>query len=451
MSGRVDLAVVGVGLSGARAIKELIDLLAASQRCFPRPLRVALIDPAGEPGRGVPYGTRSDRRALLIETLEETRCPEFARWIDANRQLLAGMERSSDADDRAWYRRNAAALARGELAQLYLPRHVFGTFSALELEAALERGRARGLLSATTRRAEVIDIEPLSSGYRLRCADGGLLDCGHVLLAVGSIPRGDQFLRALDAGLQHRYISDHTYCGSFRLRDALDEFQRRAPAGPVRLVIIGAAASAIESLYCAMNHPPLSQRIESVITISRSGMLPNGLTGNRGAAPSDYARLRTSADVYVAAARELLEQGRLDIMPALIDSITGEADALRLDVSDTLDARRRQVIADLVINCSGAGDVHTTTSRLLNALGRKLALRRQGRGFLSHVDKSLVQWPRVFLAGPLLNEGDAAKDVESISAAFRAGRELGRALAAALMDDIGTRAEVLTVNSAAGK
>ena len=44
-------------------------------------------------------------------------------------------------------------------------------------------------------------------------------------------------------------------------------------------------------------------------------------------------------------------------------------------------------------------------------------------------DHSLLDWPRMHLAGPLLNGGSAASDVESISAVFRVGRELGAALA----------------------
>ncbi|HEV7608493.1 MAG TPA: FAD/NAD(P)-binding protein [Steroidobacteraceae bacterium] len=429
----MDLAVVGAGLSGARAVIELVHVLDAHRHPLSRPLRVALIDPAPDHGRGVPYGNRSDRRALLIETLAQTRCPEFSRWIGEHRVLLAEMQHSQDTDDRAWHRRNAAAVAAGDLADLYLPRHVFGAFSESSLEDALALGRRNGLLTVTSHCAEVVEIEPSAGGsYGLRCSDGTSMECGAVLIAVGSIPRGDGFLPTLGQPLAHRYITDQAYCGSFQLRDAFDLYQSRESAGPVRLAIIGAAASAIESLYCVVNHPPLSQRIESITTISRSGMLPGGITGNRSVIASDYAIRRTSADVYVQTARELLARGHLDIVPARVGSIEAVPGALRLELIDTLDGQRTQTEFDLIINCSGAGDVQTSRSRLLNFLGQRLEVRRQGRGFRTNGDHSLAQWPRVFLAGPLLNGGDAGSDVESISAVFKVGRELGQALAASL-------------------
>jgi uncharacterized NAD(P)/FAD-binding protein YdhS len=444
MISRVHLAIVGVGLSGARTFVELVDMLGARAHELPRPLRVALIDPVDVRGRGVPYGDRSDRRALLIETLAQTRCPEFSRWVGENRGLLADMEHSHDADDRAWFRRNEAAVRAGDLGDTYLPRHVFGTFSERSLEEAVQRGSAAGLVTVIAHRAEAIELEPLPIGdYRLRCSDGTSIECGTALISVGSIPRGDEFQRTLAPALRHRYITDQAYCGSFRLRQGLDLYQAHEPAGAVRLAIIGAAASAIESLYCALNHPPLSQRIERVTTISRSGMLPGGITGSRSVAPSDYAIQRTSADVYVQTARAWLQRGHLDIVAARVESLEVAAGALCIETSSTLDGGRSRKEFDLIINCSGAGDVHTTPSRLLNFLGRRLEVCRQGRGFPANMDHSLMRWPRVFLGGPLLNGGNAATDVESISAVFRVARELGQTLAASLLDPCGSTAPSL--------
>jgi hypothetical protein len=74
--------------------------------------------------------------------------------------------------------------------------------------------------------------------------------------------------------------------------------------------------------------------------------------------------------------------------------------------------------------------VQSTPSRLLRNLARTIAVRREGRGFAVNADHSLVEWPQVYVAGPLLNGDTPGSDVESISAVFRVGRELGATLAA---------------------
>ena len=122
---RADLAIVGMGLSGSRALIELIARLGQGPRPE-RPLEILLFDRAGEFGRGIPYGSRSDRRAMLIEDLRDTRCPEFLDWVRANPAELAHLREGSD-DDRAWHARNAGAIDARDFDPLYLPRHVFGS------------------------------------------------------------------------------------------------------------------------------------------------------------------------------------------------------------------------------------------------------------------------------------------------------------------------------------
>jgi len=427
---RADLAIVGMGLSGSRALVELIAAL--GQRPRPgRPLEILLFDRAGEFGRGIPYGTHSDRRAMLIEDLRDTRCPEFLEWVRANPAELAQLH-AGDADDRGWHARNEAAIEARDFEALYLPRHVFGTFSARMLEAAIEAGTAQGLVRVTRRVEEVVDITRVAAaGIELETATGEQVPAARVLLAVGSIPRHDAHQAMLDGKWRHRYLADTDFCGSFALRNAFDRFQRETPRGEIRLAIIGAAASAIESLYCAMHHGPFSERIASVTTLSGSGMLPGGLRGAGDAPVSEYARVRTSAADYVHTARQLLDHGRLGILAARMGSIRAHEQALRIEAERAQDGSHVVVDADLVINCSGAGRVQSTPSRLLRNLARKLTLRREGRGFAMREDHSLLDWPQVHLAGPLLNGGTAGSDVESISAVFRVGRELGATLSGA--------------------
>jgi uncharacterized NAD(P)/FAD-binding protein YdhS len=416
-----DLAVIGVGLSGARVLIELANSLARDAGSVPHPLRIVAFDKAGEFARGVPYGARSDRRALLIETLEQTRCPEFASWLQARPQELQRLGDSQEPDDRVWWARNKTAVAAHRYEHLYLPRHLFGKFSAYVFAQATDRASRRNLMQLRLRTEEVTELHRLPSGNYRVLTPTGEVETRMVLLAVGSIPRQDQFLPRLEPPFAHKYLKDDTFCGSFGLRDAFDRFLRREPEGPIRLAIIGGAASAIESLYCAMDHRFLSERIVSAVTVSLSGLLPAGLRSpDAPQCPvSDYASHRTSADVYLRTALDLLTRNRLRILAAHVKSVRPHENALRLDILQQPHVTAATLDADLVINCSGAGDVRTTNSPLLRQLATQLTAVERGRGFRLADDCSLKEWPGVYVLGPMLNGRDLSSHVESIGAVIK--------------------------------
>src|ERR1041384_1428877 len=101
MTHEFDIAIIGAGLSGARVLINLIDRL-MQKPALSTPLSIIVFDHAAEFGRGVPYGSRSDRQALLIETLKDTRCPAFKDWIINNLQHVAKLRDSKHDCDRRW-------------------------------------------------------------------------------------------------------------------------------------------------------------------------------------------------------------------------------------------------------------------------------------------------------------------------------------------------------------
>jgi uncharacterized NAD(P)/FAD-binding protein YdhS len=429
-----DLAVVGVGLSGARVLIELANGLGPGAGSAPHPLRIVAFDKAGEFARGVAYGARSDRRALLIETLGQTRCPEFASWLQAQPQALQRLCDSQELDDRVWWVRNKAAIAARCYEHLYLPRHLFGEFSACAFAQAIDRAIRRDVMRLRLCTEEVTELHRLPSGSYRVVTPTGEVESRMVLLAVGSIPRQDQFWPRPESSFAHKYLKDDAFCGSFRLRHAFDRFVRREPDGPIRLAIIGGAASAIESLYCAMDHRLLSERIVSAVTVSLSGTLPGGIrSADAPQCPvSDYVSHRTSADVYLRTALELMQRNRLRILAAQVKSVRPHENALRLDILQQSNSIAATLDADLVINCSGAGDVRTTSSPLLRHLGAQLTAVATGRGFKLADDCSSQDWPGMYVAGPLLNGHELSSHVESISAVFKVAASIATSIMRAL-------------------
>jgi uncharacterized NAD(P)/FAD-binding protein YdhS len=336
----------------------------------------------------------------------------------------------------------------GSYHDLFLPRHVFGEYSRQVFNEAMHRARQVGLMDTQLCVDEVTNLHPTPSGtYRVETRRA-VVESRLVLLAVGSIPRRDQFLPDVGDMLEHRYIRDDVFCGSFQLREAFTRYVSLEPEGPVRLAIIGAGASSIESLYCAMNHPGLAERIASVVTLSGSGMLPGGIR-SPGASPapvSPWALSRTSAAAYLETARALISANRLSTVSARVMAVAPHERTLLMGMTLQPAGTRTVIEADLVINCSGAGDLRASSSELLRSLATRLTVIEGGRGFEMADDYSLGEMPGVFVAGPLLNRHDLGSHVESISAVFRVGQAVAssmhRRLKALTLPGVG-RAEVI--------
>lgn len=421
----IDLAIVGAGLSGSRVLIEIARTLLQGE--IPSsPFRIALFDKLGEFGRGVPYGSATDRHCMLIETVEQTRCPDFRQWLLTQPQRLHALEHSTHPHDRTWYARNAPQIRRGEFDTLFVPRHLFGDFNAAQLEAYAASLEAQGFIHLESHATEVANCVPdKMGGYRISTADDRHFDARVVVISVGSIPRKDRYWPALQLSHSHRYLTDQQYCGSFRLTSTLDGFSSAVPDGPIEVAVIGGAASAIESVHTILTHPHIGPRVRHVTTLSRSGLLPCGLRAPEAedAAISPWAWHRTSAQDYVDVVRQALEQGNMSIRVAMVEAVVAHGERMSLSFTTPTGLQRLQ--ADLVVNCTGAGDLRTTPSLLLRNLSKQLELRENDRGFKLADEYMLKQWPGVYVAGPLLNQNSLASHVESISAVFRVAMELG--------------------------
>lgn len=422
----IDLAIVGTGLSGARVFVEIARSLRESQH-LARPLRIVLFDKQSEFGRGVPYGSLSDRSCLLIETVSGTRCPEFTHWLRNRPDSLRDLRNSNRTCDREWYRRNATAIEHHCFDELFVPRHVFGRFSAEELQLHIDALTSSQTIFIERRCTEIAEITRSAAGsYLLASVQGERFIARAVVLAVGSIPRGDQYWPALQTRHRHCYIKDDEYCGSFDLERRLMEFIAVAPSRPLHVAIVGGGASAIESLHTILTHRSLIGRIALITTISRSGVLPGDVRASdcEDHNISPWALQRTSARDYVDAARHAQQRKLLIVRSGMVEGIaSGSGDQMEIRFSNS--SGIHVVMADLIVNCSGAGDLLTTPSPLLQSLAKQQPLRGDARGFRMQDSYTLEQWPNFYLAGPLLNGHGLDSHVESISAAFRVSRELG--------------------------
>ena len=153
----VDVAIVGGGAAGVLVALRLLADPASS-------LRVALVDPAPEPGGGAAYATAQVTHLLNVP---------------AGRM-------SAFQDDPGHFVRYLVAHGHGDaesLSTAFVPRRAYGRYLLDTLRAQPGFEALRAL------RDRVVGIDVMPSGQRLRLAAGGQLDARYVVLAVGNRPR----------------------------------------------------------------------------------------------------------------------------------------------------------------------------------------------------------------------------------------------------------------------
>ena len=153
------LAILGGGLTGAALA---IHMLGAARGA----LRIEVVEPAGELGRGIAYGTADPAHRINVPSHRMSLFPDdpghFTRWLFHCGAL-------PDA---------RSTVAEGEH---YVPRAAFGAYAADMLACAAADSRA----TLRHRRARVSSLERRGAGWRVALDDGRTLHADAVALCTG--------------------------------------------------------------------------------------------------------------------------------------------------------------------------------------------------------------------------------------------------------------------------
>jgi len=214
--------VIGGGASGTLTAVNLL-------RADPT-VHVTVFEPSGELGRGVAYGTTDPRHLLNVRAGNMTAFP------DVPHDLLT------------W----AAETGRPLDAADFLPRREYGEY--LRDRLAEVAGPRLEVVAAA-----VVDVEPVSEGYRVVGADGSAATGASVVLA-----HGNEAPRSLVFGGQE--VPD----ASWHIADPwrLAWIEELSPAATV--VIVGTGLTAIDTAISVLDGAPE----RSAVLVSRQGLLP---------------------------------------------------------------------------------------------------------------------------------------------------------------------------------
>lgn len=279
-----DIAFVGAGISTSYSILALINQL----EIYPpaSPLRLAVYDKSGEFWTGVPYGTRSGERLLIITSLREF-LPEldrekFISWLRLNwDKATAGRDTAGDSTKR-WYQEYRNAIDRGDWTDVFVPRFTFGLYLKSRVEAQLAYAERARLLTCQCIIGEIQGITRQQRGFVLQGKDSKEVPLIPILslkvvLAPGSPPNKNysQYGSSRQADYKLMYIEDmYEPSHEINLQEVAHSLSTTLPNVPAEVLVLGSNASALEFIYALLDKPEISDRISRVIVLSPSGEFP---------------------------------------------------------------------------------------------------------------------------------------------------------------------------------
>lgn len=182
------VAIVGGGFSGVVAAIKLLDTAGG------RPLRVRIIEPRPEPGRGLAFSTQDPAHYLnapaKLFSIHPDRPDHLINWLTVQ-----------DDGERL------AAQASGQMAEAFVPRHLYGSYVRAELARAEAEAGINGFVEHL--RAEAVDIEEAgANGVRITLSDGRVVSADLALLATGFAGNQPNFTLGAGVAESGRYLAD---------------------------------------------------------------------------------------------------------------------------------------------------------------------------------------------------------------------------------------------------
>jgi uncharacterized NAD(P)/FAD-binding protein YdhS len=279
-----DLVIVGSGISCSMTLCELAKSMKDTPACG-KMLRIGIIERVGEMWTGIPYGNRSSIGALafqrLQEFLEEPERESYIKWLAANsdRWLKTFTECGGPGASR-WVADNQRLMERGQWGELYLPRFLFGWYVSSQTARAIEELARAGLAIVTPMYGEAIGICRMSGGQHMITVehDTGAhtsVEAARVVLAIGSPPQKTIHSGAIAGRNSHTHIDDiYSPSEDISIRKIQQALSSLPDKKFANILIVGSNASSLEALYLINYRPKIRNLINSVVVLSRSGLLP---------------------------------------------------------------------------------------------------------------------------------------------------------------------------------
>lgn len=277
---KVDIAIAGSGIACTATLIEVFRKLISDGG--PK-ISITVFEKSDEFWYGIPYGSRSSVNALTITSVydfftAEKEREQFFEWFKQNKQgLLDHYLTNGGLTAKQWLERNGEALHNEDFKSVYLPRYWCGRYTQSKFDSLLVKVEERGLVQLDLITAEVIDVLPNEGSFKVsyEMPDNSVstLEAAKVLIATGSAPVKDVSLpeRNGTVTLINNLYEPRADENVKKITDALKSAKNPEDRN---VLMIGSNASSIEFMYLLAGLPELTDMINKLVVVSRSGLFP---------------------------------------------------------------------------------------------------------------------------------------------------------------------------------
>jgi len=313
----VDISFIGSGIATAYTLLELVNRLEAGQP--KRAVTISVYDKYPEFFCGIPYGQRSGDSVLLINALHnflpESERAVFMEWLSENKShLIKRFLAAGGVMARKWVDTHQEAINIDAWEPLFVPRSFFGSYILEKVSRAIRIAEDKGLMKLYYQVGEVEDVQRGSDDFELHMRDGAKNRSRKVVLSVGSLPTRRIHTDALHVQERDFLLINDVYAHNLASNLALiEKFLQGRQGKETNILIVGANASGLETLYKLADEKQIGGLINRFIVLSTHGLIPDSevdfekqskFTASHLESLSQDGQL-TAADIADAAFRDL--------------------------------------------------------------------------------------------------------------------------------------------------
>ena len=346
-----DIAFIGAGIATGFALLQLAEELKSDK--VQKIVRVRVIDKYPEFFCGIPYGKRSSNSVLLINSLRsfapEPQRSAFIDWLATNKHgLLSEFLTFGGVQAKKWVSDNKADIDKDEWSDLYVPRFFFGKYISNKVRNTLEDCEKKGLVQITYSVAQVLDMTKKDRGFEIQMGDGTVFSSNSVVLSIGSLPTRKIYDNKLVINQENSLIFNDIYNKDLDSNlELIKEYLSGRKGTTTNVLIIGANASGLETLYKFNDNKEIDEMVSSYTVLSSHGVMPDSMIDpvkQKEFTPAHLQELHvqetTTADQIANAAYKDLEKAKeidlgaastVDVIAAEVGPLLGKLDRVEAE------------------------------------------------------------------------------------------------------------------------
>jgi len=315
-----DITFIGAGISTNFTLYKLFDKLGENNL---EPLRIAVFEKSEDVWKGLPYGSRSGKNALIITKLGDFLFgnikDEFVKWLSENKEDL--LKEYAENDENNWIGSNISKIEKGFWEDLYVPRKWFGKFLEERINIKVKDARRKNSAIVDVYKADVFNIKRSVFGFEcyFRLTENNnesKIICKKCVLAIGSLENRSLRINfdTTSLGKNYLFIQDPYENGLDNNINDLDGALKVNTRANNDIIIVGSNASSLEFLYNLSEK--LLNKINQITVLSVTGEFPYLIKDTPNITDFVFTKLQQLSAKEKIYAKEIIECAKYDLYEA---------------------------------------------------------------------------------------------------------------------------------------